>query len=248
VDPRVVPAQAFALDPRADNSRVDHITLNRALTGGYARASTYGDSGVMALVEPRDAQGQMVPAAGPISVVVLDRGMSGDAARVARWDFTAEQTASLYRRTPHGEGLYLEMPWPGAPPARSHLHLFIRYTTKDGRNLEASREIDVALPPQRQQGWASLSMSAPEPEPAQTAKTWRQKPQRYDDPPVQPAAAEEPVTEPAPRATRAASREVPAARADNAGSGDTAAASRPESTARTAAAKLQRPVWSPLRP
>jgi len=248
VDPRVIPAQAFALDPRADNSRVDRITLNRALTGGYARESRYGDSGVMALVEPRDAQGQLAPAAGAISVVVLDRGMSGDAARVARWDFTTEQTASLYRRTPHGEGFYLEMPWPGTPPAHSHLHLFVRYTTKDGRNLEASREIDVALPPQRQQGWASLSMSAPAPEPAQTAKTWQPKPRRYEDPPVQPAVAEEPVKEPAARPTRAAAREVPSARADDTESGNKAADARPESTARTAAVKLQRPVWSPFRP
>jgi len=244
LDPRVIPAQAFALDPRADNSHVDRITLNRVLTGGYNRDSRIGDAGLMALVEPRDALGQMAPVAGPISVVVLDRGMSGNAARVARWDFTAEQAASLYRRTPHGEGFYLEMPWPGTPPARSHLHLFVRYTTKDGRNLEASREIDVALPPQRQQGWASLTMSAPEPEPTQTAKTWQQKPRRYEDSPVRSAVAEEPVKQPAANATRTAAREVTAAHADDAAPDETASPARTASTA----AKLQRPEWSPLRP
>lgn len=270
VDPGVIPAQAFALDPRADNSRVDRITLNRALTGGYSRESRFGDSGIITLVEPRDAQGQLVPAAGRISVVVLDRGVSGEAARVARWDFTEEQTASLYRRTPHGEGLYLEMPWPGEPPARSHLHLFVRYSTKDGRSVEASREIDVVLPPQRQQGWTQLSPSAPGPEPVQVAKTWQQKPRRYEDDPVQPAAAEEPVREPPPRAVRAAAREPAtegpprdpappatwttarepaAASAGHPATKELASNEKPAATtARSTAARLERPVWSPLRP
>ena len=60
--------------------------------------------------------------------------------------------------------------------------------------------------------------------------------------------AEEPVKEPAARPTRAAAREVPSARADDTESGNKAADARPESTARTAAGKLQRPVWSPFRP
>jgi len=190
-----------------------------------------------------------VPAAGRISVVVLDRGTSGEAARVARWDFTEEQTASLYRRTPHGEGLYLEMPWPGEPPARSHLHLFVRYSTKDGRSVEASREIDVALPPQRQQGWTRLSTSASEPEPVQTAKTWQQKPRRYEDAPVQPATAEEPAREPPPRALRTAAREPAAASADETTTKELASTEKPAATAaRSSAVRLERPVWSPLRP
>jgi hypothetical protein len=206
VDPRVVPAQAIALDPRADNRRVDRITLNRVLTGGYERDARFGDAGVTVLVEPRDAQGQLAPAAGPISVVILDRAKSGDAARVARWDFTAEQTASLYRKTPYGEGIYLEMPWAGNPPTRSHLHMFVRYMTKDGRSVEASREVDVALPSQRQQAWTSLTTSAAEPAPVEMARSWRQKPRRDDEPSVLSAVAHEPIGEPETRTTRPAEK------------------------------------------
>lgn len=196
VDTRVVQAQAIALDPRADNTRVDRITLNRVLTGGYERDARFGDAGLSVLVEPRDAQGRIVASSGPISVVVLDRGLSGDAARVARWDFTTEQTASLFHNTPHGEGFYLEMPWPGLPPAHSHLHVFVRYATKDGRNLEASREIDISLPPQREQGWRTVSLPSKEPESRIAA--WQQRPGRDEDSPVQPAVAEEPAaSEPA---------------------------------------------------
>jgi transposase len=228
-DPRLVPAQAIALDPRADNKRVDRITLNRAVTGGYDRDSRFGDAGVTVLIEPRDVHGQLAPAAGPVSVVILDRGRTGDAARVARWDFTAEQTATLYRKTPYGEGIYLEMPWLGSPPDRSRLHMFVRYTTKDGRNLEASREVDVALPAQRQQAWTAITASASEPRPVQTASSWRQKPRREEEPAVRPAVAQEPIS------TDTSPAEI-------------ASAADPAPAASPKPAKPCRPVWSPLRP
>ena len=261
VDPRVIPAQAIALDPRADNTRVSRITLNRALTGGYERDARLGDSGVTVLVEPRDAQGQLVPAPAPISVVVLDRGQSGEAARVARWDFTPEQTAALFRKTPYGEGFYLEMPWPGSPPVHPHLHLFVRYTTQDGRNLEASRQIQIALPAQRQETWVPLSPAADEPDPAHTAGTWRQKTRRRDEPAVQAAVAEQ---------TAVAASESQGVEATGGGSGaglsqptriptDDASTglpcppSRPATPASAtpnppAPRSRTRPVWSPNRP
>ena len=228
-DPRLIPVQAIALDPRADNTRADRITLNRTLTGGYSRDARFGDAGVSVLIEPRDVHGRLVPAAGPVSVVVLDRGRSGDAARVARWDFTAEQISTLYRKTPYGEGIYLEMPWPGSPPDRGHLHLFVRYTTQDGRNLEASCELDVVLPNHRERAWIPLGTAATESRPAQATSEWRQKPMREEEPAIQPAAANEPIS-----AT---------VRADKAPS-TTASAS----TASPPPSKPMRPTWSPLRP
>jgi hypothetical protein len=250
------------LDPRADNTRVDRITVNRALTGGYDRDARLGDAGVTVLVEPRDSHGQLVPAAGPVSVVILDRGRWGNAARVARWDFTAEQTASLYRKTPYGEGIFLEMPWPGAPPDRSHLHMFVRYTTQDGRNLEASRELDVALPARRQQGWTPLATSAVEPPAIETADTglargrvsptretglaetgqrgWRANPRPEPEPAVEPAVSHEKAPELLPRT------EAPPARPLVASDNDETQAER--EPARAPPSRLQRPAWSPLRP
>jgi hypothetical protein len=240
---------------------VDRVTLNRALTGGYDRDARSGDAGVAVLVEPRDVQGRLVPAAGPISVVLLDRGLSGNAARVARWDFTAEQTATLYRKTPYGEGFFLEMPWSGNPPAHSHLHLFVRYSTKDGRNVEASREVDVAVPAGKGRNWLALTPSAGETQPVRTAGSWQPKPMRYEEPPAQVASAEEPP--------RALSRETEPAASRPDSPRDEAAASKAESAefqtsadppettssetkpaadpAPAAAAKPQRPVWSPYR-
>ena len=89
--------------------------------------------------------------------------------------------------------------------------------------------------------WASRPVT-------EVAKTWQAKPRSYEDPSVQPAAAEEPVGELPARGARTAARDTAIARADDAGSGEAAAALPPTSTARSAATTNQRPVWSPFRP
>jgi hypothetical protein len=237
-DPKLMTVQAIALDPRADNTRADRITLNRALTGGYSHDARFGDAGVSVLIEPRDAHGRLVPAAGPVSVVVLDRGRSGDAARVARWDFTAEQISTLYRKTPYGEGIYLEMPWPGSPPERGHLHLFVRYTTQDGRNLEASCELDVALP-RREPAWQSLSSAEVEPPRVQAASAWRQKARAEEPPPA--AVVDSPSPAKGASVVTASSPAEPSSLLP-------ASATEPVPAAASKSSGPPRPTWSPLRP
>ena len=98
-----------------------------------------------------------------MSVVVLDPAVldeRGKAARVARWDFTAAETASLFRRTDSSRAIHLAMAWPADPPKHNKLHLFVRYVTADGRKLEADRPIEVALPGERQAGWTPAPPSA----------------------------------------------------------------------------------------
>jgi hypothetical protein len=144
-DPAVVAASAVVVE-NVDSSRVAKIALDQRATGGRNLDHRPGDDGVCMLIQPRDAEGRAMTAAAPISVVALDPGLPGEAARYARWDLTAEQAAQFYRRGPQGEGFWLELPWPKAPPLHQRLHLFARYTTSDGRKLEADREIDVVLP------------------------------------------------------------------------------------------------------
>jgi len=126
-----------------DNKQVAAITLNDLVLGGYDEDGRPGDDGIVLLVEPRNAAGRIVPAAAPISVVVLDPALSGQKARLARWDLAAEAVAAAYRRMPMAEGIYLQLPWPGAMPVHSRLHLFVRYTTDDRRHVETDREITV---------------------------------------------------------------------------------------------------------
>ncbi|MEX2121583.1 MAG: hypothetical protein WD847_18495 [Pirellulales bacterium] len=138
-------------DPGADQAPSDSavvagITLNPRLTGGHNVDGQAGDEGVMVVIEPRDADGDLVEAAGDVSVVVLDPAQRGQAARVARWDFTAEEAAGHLRDTPMGNGLHFELRWPHGPPAGAALTLYVRFTTSDGRKLEVEKQIGVDPP------------------------------------------------------------------------------------------------------
>jgi len=129
------------------------LVLNRLLCGGRDEDGRPGDEGLTVVLQPRDARGSTVEKPGPVAIVVLDPAQEGDAARVARWDFTAAQIARRFRETGRGRAIQLETSWPAAPPVHNDLHLFVRYTGGDGQHLEADQPIRVALPGERPPRW-----------------------------------------------------------------------------------------------
>lgn len=125
---------------------VTQITLNRKLTGGHNVDAHPGDEGVMVVVEPLNAAGDLVEVPGQVSIVVLDPAIEGEAARVARWDFDSQEAAEHLKRTPLGDGLHFDLRWPHSPPVHRVLNLYVRYTTADGRRLQAEKQIEVDPP------------------------------------------------------------------------------------------------------
>lgn len=169
-------AAAVTIPPRVDNANVQFITLNDRLTGGYDKDGRVGHEGVTAVLEPRGARGRTLNAAAPVSVVLLDPLLPGDAARVARWDFTAEEIAASYRKTPLSEGIHLELVWPSALPIHSQLQMFVRYTTDDGRKLEAEKRIEVDVPVLQARRPTPAPRNQPTAEASPPARPWQGKP------------------------------------------------------------------------
>ena len=208
-----------------DNTPVAGITLHDTVTGGYNMDGQAGDEGIVAVVQPRDADGRLIEAPAPVSVVVLDPALSGQAARVARWDFTAEEVAARYRRNGTREGIRLEMVWPADPPQHGRLHLFVRYRTDDGRALEADREIHVEGIDVLARRDSPAGGAQPLHEANRAAPEWQRKPAP-------------PVESPPPEAVQTASPPIePLARPP--------AASEPDRRRPTSG--VQRPIWSPER-
>ncbi len=150
-------ARAPSFPEVTGNSRnVAWITLGRAGTGGTDLDGRPGDDGIAVVVEPRSANEELVPATGDVSVVLLDPSQVGQAARVARWDFTAADAARSFE-----DGIHLEMPWPERPPSSERLHLFVRYTTSDGRRLEADTPIELDLTGRKARSWTATHRAGP---------------------------------------------------------------------------------------
>lgn len=133
----------------ADNRQVRRITLHRVLTGGWDRDASPGDEGLSVWIEPRDAHGRVLSAAAPVVIVLVDPALPGEQARVARWDVPATQLLQTYRETSMSEGFHLRLPWTDQPPVHDRLEVFVRYTTDDGRRLEARLPVHVAVPAAR---------------------------------------------------------------------------------------------------
>jgi hypothetical protein len=128
-----------------DDEQIAKIVLNRRLTGGYNADRRLGDEGVIVVIEPRDNRDRLVKRPGDVSVAIIDPALSGEAARIARWDFTADEIAPLFPKTPRGEGIQLNLRWPASPPEHERLVVFVRYTTAEGDRYEASQSILIDL-------------------------------------------------------------------------------------------------------
>lgn len=135
----IVPSDEISLD----SSRIQRIALG-PMIGTLHLDDKPGDDGLVIVVEPWDGSGKMLAEAADISVALIDPAEPKATARYAQWQFDAPEATKLFR---DGDmpGLHLELPWPGDPPRHDRLHLFVRYTTSDGRKLETDAMVEIEL-------------------------------------------------------------------------------------------------------
>lgn len=174
---------------------VMQVTLNRKLTGGHNVDGQPGDEGVMVVIEPLNAAGDLIEVPGQVSIVVLDPAMEGEAARVARWDFTAKEAADHIKRTPLGDGLHFDLRWPHVPPTHRVLNLYVRYTTADGRRLQVEKQIEVDPPHTDDAAGDRLTKQHPVPAAEPDGVSDGPEPPRAEATAVQPAEEEERQTD-----------------------------------------------------
>ncbi len=150
------PTRPITVTPRAPGDpRITHIELNPTLTGGIDFDGKSGDDGIVIVLEPRNADNEFVPLAGPITVVLLDyaKRNEGATALIARWDVDAPTVYKSIVNDEYGRGIQLRLPWPDRPPENSKLRLDVRYTTADGRQLDDRADLLVTLPGQSTARW-----------------------------------------------------------------------------------------------
>lgn len=214
---RVRPAAHFSEPP----GPVERVALNHLMTGGHSFSGKPADDGLLVVFAARDAAGRPTQAAGEVSIVVIDPQISGEASRLARWDFPAPETAAHYRDGALTEAFHFELLWPNRPPEHRELKLFVRLTAPDGRRFEDNQTIHIRLPGD---------------EPSSPAWTKAEPPQRWA-PVTLPSGAQ---FDPTPGPAVSANFEKPAAETSRSSS---------ESSDREPAPRAadKRPSWSPYR-
>ncbi len=143
--------------------RITHIELNSTLTGGTDFDRKSGDDGLVIVLEPRNADNEFVPLAGPITAVLLDYAKrdQGTGALVARWEIDAKNVHKAIVNDDNARGIQLRLPWPGEAPEHSKLRLDVRYTTADGRRLDTRADVHITLPGQFSARWTPRAPRGP---------------------------------------------------------------------------------------
>jgi hypothetical protein len=112
-------------------------------TGGLAADGRPGDQRLKVVLEPLDAEGDVVKRAGSLDLEAFE--LVGDKPRtLADWKWTRQEFAKTWLS---GLGLYayvLKLDWPsGKPPASDRVLLRARFTTLSGEVLSAEQEITL---------------------------------------------------------------------------------------------------------
>ena len=232
-----------ATDTELTDLQVAQITLNPELTGPWNADGVAAVDGVRVVIEPRASGGQIVPVPGKVSIVLMDPALEGSAARVARWDFSLPDSADHFGRVPSG-GMQFELRWPQRPPSSAIVSLHVRYTTSDGRKLDAELPLNLAggpIPKTAELG-TPMRVSSPSPSMPGPRGSWTRSKQPAPRP-LTPRIVTEPViphdttsSDAAPRATIRDAR-VP----------DDRSPQREASVPPTEPRAARRPEWAPYR-
>ncbi|WP_164101423.1 hypothetical protein [Candidatus Laterigemmans baculatus] len=111
------------------------IAIHAGLSGRHHHDSDDVEDGLYLVLTLADAEGRPVRAQQPVSVVVLDPAQTGEAARLGRWDFTAQEIEAHYRQTPI-PSLQLPILWQEARPSGDSVAVFVRLMTDEAEPLE----------------------------------------------------------------------------------------------------------------
>ncbi|RMF37709.1 MAG: hypothetical protein D6753_17130 [Planctomycetota bacterium] len=133
--------------------RVVELAFHPSLTRAANFDEELDDDGLYLVIQPLNAAGQMVPVAADLAVVVLDPAREGDAARIGRWNFSAQDVASKLQTIGSNRGIHLTLPWQGPDPIADRVIVFTRYTFPDGRQVIGEKTVFVSGPDGRTTTW-----------------------------------------------------------------------------------------------
>ncbi|GAB6167331.1 hypothetical protein JCM19992_33310 [Thermostilla marina] len=125
------------------STKVTAVAIDPRKTSGFEEDGRPGDDGITFVLRPFDADGNLLFAPAEISVVVLDPALPGLSSRIARWDLSRDEVRRLLVDASKSGGIPLRLHWPAEPPVHRNLRLYVRYTTDDGRRLQAESPLEL---------------------------------------------------------------------------------------------------------
>jgi hypothetical protein len=126
------------------------IQLER-LSGGYQEGDKPGDAGVLLYVQPIDRNGDVIKAAGSISVTVLDLANPPDRYVISECHFDVNKTRELWYGQMWTHHFAVKCPWPpGHTPQHDEITVRVEFTDLlTGKKLDTQGVYKIKLPPKQ---------------------------------------------------------------------------------------------------
>ncbi len=143
--------QLQALGPKRIEKlfHVNRIQL-ATYTGGYDTDETRGDEGVNVYLEPIDAHGSVIKAAGSVKIQLFDLAAAPSRHLIGEYIFGVDELSKHWYGGALTYYFRFECPWRTGPPAHAEVTVrvvFVDYLT--GKELTAQTRCPVKLPTER---------------------------------------------------------------------------------------------------
>ncbi len=147
---------------KPSDMRIVEIAFHPSLTRAANFDDESDDDGLYLVLQPKNAQGQLVPTFADLDIAVLDPAREGDSntARIGRWKYSTTEVKSKFQPIGSGQGIHLTLPWNGPDPIADRVVVFVRYTMPDGRQVVADKTIFVSGKGNMKTVWVPRSADA----------------------------------------------------------------------------------------
>jgi hypothetical protein len=134
------------------NTRVRQIEFHPGLCRGIKRDGDPSETGIALVLVPRNNQHEFAPVSGKVAVV-LEETLEGEAHRLGKWEFSAEEIAELLEPVGSGQGIHLRLLWQENRPKTQLLDVYVRFTDDQGITMVNHRQIHLRKSTPGQSTW-----------------------------------------------------------------------------------------------
>ncbi len=117
------------------------ITLGTG-TGGVDDDRQPGDESLQVVIIPKDDDGTAVKLPGKALVMAFEINRQGLKTQIGQWEVPPEQLRKAWRSGLLSSGYFVPLQWDKAP-GTDRLRITVRFTTLDGKDYEADKDITV---------------------------------------------------------------------------------------------------------
>lgn len=134
------------------DTRIRQIEFHPGLCRVIRRHGNVGEEGIALVLVPRNQKYEFVAASGKITVVLEEPG-EGQARRLGKWEYTAQEAAELLEPVGSAQGIHLELPWQENKPQTNLIDVYVRFTDDQGITMVNHRQIHLRKPTPGQSTW-----------------------------------------------------------------------------------------------